>query len=173
MLILTIVLAVFILLDLVAWLYYRQFVVKRRLLVQLLINKIPTTVGEPKPLMIQGMRKTDQPVPSPEFDATVAQLEDLVKSFGYTLDPNIRDLINTFVTLYHTAPADFKKQTTQTFYDFMVANSGLTEDKCYDLAFVFNKTLDDFIYRPDKALLDFAYRFYVYLRKFGYLKIKK
>jgi hypothetical protein len=142
---------------------------KHQKLITIIIKEIPVFYGyldEYKRLAANGCADECN-IDSKTYVAT--EVTKLVELLGYAVSGKTQEFITVLTNMYGDSPAEFKKHTTQVFQEFLEKYSALSDNKIYELAYIFNRFLTDFIASPKKAALFLLYRFYKFLRSFGYL----
>ena len=149
--------------------YFSKAVAKHQKLLQLIVQEIPTFFGyidEYRRLAKEGNVSECELEPV-KFVTT--EIKNLMTLLGYVISGKTEEFIKSLVKTYAESPAEFKKLATEQFYDLLRDYSGLAENKVYQLTYIFNRFIGDFIEKPKRAVLHLVFRFYKYLREFGYL----
>jgi len=149
--------------------YFSTAVAKHQKLLQLIVQEIPTFFGyidEYKRLAKNGSADACDIEP---VKFVTDEVKKLMTLLGYVISGKTEEFITSLVKTYADSPAEFKKLATQEFYDLLKDYSALSENKVYQLTYIFNRFLGDFLEKPKRAVLHLVFRFYKFLREFGYL----
>jgi len=146
---------------------YKKEVFANKLLITKVLNQIPSFVRMVREIQKCMEKNGDDPKKINLVDAVADECERLATLLGIAIDGKTGKIIR-MLTLAYYSEAHFKKDITIDFYN-VLEKTDLKEEKCDHLVYIFNRFIGEMLRNPYRALLNGAYRFYKYLRHFGYI----